>query len=175
VVDTAEGWDAIQRDLDKVQKWALVNFMRFNKAGQGNPCYQYRLGDEGIERSPAKKNLGVLVDAEHEPPMCTHSPEDQLFPRLHPQQRGQQGEGGDCAPLLHSGETPSGVLHPALEPSAQGRQGPVGAGLDEATAMIRGLEHLCCEERLRELELFSLKKRRLQGHLIMALQYLKGA
>ncbi len=43
-----------------------------------------------------------------------------------------------------------------------------------ATKMIRGLEHLPYRDMLRELELYSLEKKRLQENLIVAFQYLKG-
>jgi len=68
-VDFLEGRDVIWKDLDNLGEWAPVNILKFNKAkgrvlhmGQGNPWYQYRLGEEQIESSSEEKDLRVLVD-----------------------------------------------------------------------------------------------------------------
>ena len=44
-----------------------------------------------------------------------------------------------------------------------------------ALRMIKELEHLDCKDRLRELGMLSLEKRRLRGDLLAAFQLLKGA
>ena len=43
------------------------------------------------------------------------------------------------------------------------------------TKIMRGLEQLPYKDRLREFRLFSLEKRKLQGDLSVAFQYLTGA
>lgn len=43
-----------------------------------------------------------------------------------------------------------------------------------ATNMIRGLEHFSYEDKLKELGLFCLEKRKLHGDITVAFQYFKG-
>ncbi|KAK4807033.1 hypothetical protein QYF61_000362 [Mycteria americana] len=65
VADTPEGCAAIQRDLDRLEKWAGRSLVRFSKGkckvlhlGRNNPMHQYMLGADQFESSFAEKDVG---------------------------------------------------------------------------------------------------------------------
>jgi len=67
VVDAPEGCSTTQRDLDRLERWAEKNLVRFNKGecrvlhlGRNNPTHQYKLGVDLLESSSAERDLGVL-------------------------------------------------------------------------------------------------------------------
>jgi len=121
--------------------------------------------------------LWVLVDEKLDmSQQCTHAAQkaNSILGCIGRGVAGRETEG--IVPLYSCSQKDSfGVLHPGLGPPAQERCGAAGEGPKEATKMIRGLEHLSCEERLSELGLFSLEKRRLQGDPSAAIQYLQCA
>ncbi|KAK4823576.1 hypothetical protein QYF61_003580 [Mycteria americana] len=140
VVDTLEGRDAIQRDLDRLETWACEKLMKFNKAKSQKA--NRILGC--IKRSVASRLREVIL------------PLYSTLVRFYLEY---------CIQLWGSQAGASPKKDMDLLERVQRR----------ATKMIRGLEHLSYEDRLRELGLFSLEKRRLWGDLIAAFQYLKGA
>ncbi|KAK4807019.1 hypothetical protein QYF61_000348 [Mycteria americana] len=160
-VDTLEGRDAIQRDLDRLEKRARAILMKFHKAkrkvlhlGRGSPQYQYRLGDERIESSPAEKDLGILVDEKLDVSWqraLAAQKANRILGRVKSSVASRSREA--ILPLY------SALVRPHLEYCVQlwGPQYEKDMDLLErvqrrATKTVRGLEHLSYDERLRRRE-----------------------
>ncbi|GAB0183658.1 mitochondrial enolase superfamily member 1 [Grus japonensis] len=169
-VNMLEGRDAIQRDLGRLERWACANCMKFNKVkckvqhmGQGNPKHNYRLGRKWIESSPEEKDLGVLVDEKLNLTQQSVLAAQKANHILGCIKRRVTSRSREVTLPLYSA-----LVRPHLECCVQlwGLQHKKDMELLERvqrrpTKLIRGLEHLSYEDRLRELGLFSLEKRRL--------------
>ncbi|CAM5098404.1 unnamed protein product, partial [Eretmochelys imbricata] len=134
-VDTLEGRDRIQRDLDKLENWAKRNLMRFNKdkcrvlhLGRKNPMHRYRLGTEWLGSSSAEKDLGVTVYEKVDMSQQCALVAKKANGILGFISRGIASRSRDVIvpPLFDTGEASSGVLCPVLGPTLPEGCGKIG-------------------------------------------------
>uniref|UniRef100_A0A8C3HFM2 Reverse transcriptase domain-containing protein n=1 Tax=Chrysemys picta bellii TaxID=8478 RepID=A0A8C3HFM2_CHRPI len=160
VVDTLEGRDRIQRDLDKLEDWAKRNLMRFNKdkcrvlhLGRKNPLHCYRLGTEWLGSSSAEKDLGVTVDKKLNMSQQCVLVAKKANSILGCISRGIASRSRDVIIPLYST-----LVRPHLEyyvqfwtPHHRKDVEKLERVQRRATKMIRGLDYMIYKERLREL------------------------
>ena len=148
-----------------------MNLMSFNMV-------KCRVGKELIENSPKMKDLRVLVDEKLDVSQQCLLAAQKANCILSCIKRGVASRAREVIIPLYSA-----LVRPHLGYCIHGSPAQEIMELLEllervqkrATEMIRGLEHFSYENRLRELGLFNLEKKRLQGELIVAFHYLKRA
>ena len=151
--------------------WVISNSRDFSYS---IPRYIYRLEGVVLESSPAEKDLGILVDEKLNMSQKCALAAQKANGILGSIRIGvASGYREVIIPLYSALVRPHLEYCPGLEPQVLERQ--LLMRVQRRATKIRRLEHLPCKDRLRELGLFSLEKRRLWGDLIAAFQYLKEA
>ena len=181
--ETLDGNIAIQKDIDKLHAWSDKWEMDFNlkkckslHIGHNNTKFCYRMGDEWIEQATQEKDLGIVISDDLKPTkQCIEARNKAnkmlgfMSSKIEYKTKAvvMKCFNAFVRPLLEFGA-------PHWSPYLQQDINMLEKVQRKATRMIPGISHLSYEERLKELNLFPLKYRRMRGDMIQVFKMAKG-
>ncbi|CAM5143004.1 unnamed protein product [Natator depressus] len=183
IVKTKADCEELQKDLTKLSDWATKWQMKFNvdeckvmHTGKNDPHYTYNMMGANLATTNQERELGVIVDSSLKMSTQCTAAVKKVNRMLGIIEKGIENTMENILlPLYKS------IVRPHLEYCVQMWSPHLKKDIlalekvqRRATKMIRGLERVPYEERLKRLGLFSLEKRRLRGDMIEGYKIMSG-
>ena len=175
--------ERIQKDLDNLSMWSEKWLLKFNKdkckvmhIGYNNSNHSYKLQGQNLIRVEEEKDLGVIVRSD-----LKNGPQCMAASRKANTILGFIARNFECRTPEVITRLYTSLVRPHLEyavqfwsPCYQKDQNKLESIQRRATKLVPGFHSLQYEERLKRLDMFSLKDRRIRGDLIETFKILKN-
>lgn len=182
-VCSTEDADQLQSSLDRLHQWSLDWLLPVNKEkcavlsiGRGPSPRAYHIGGYLLRNTYQEKDLGVIVSSDLKTSPDTSKKVAAATRTLHGIRRAFSRLTPDIfkrlfitliRPILEYGL-------PAVSPMTKGEEDSIEKVQRRGSKWVSELRGLSYEDRLRKLELFTLKYRRLRGDLIFTRRILQN-
>ena len=175
--------DQLQDDLQKLDEWSSKWKLKFNRdkcnvmhIGRKNPCYNYTMSGSTLSTTSQEKDLGIIISSNMKPSAQVTKAAASANSMLGRIKHTFTCLDRETLPALYKA-----LVRPRMEFAIQAWSPYLRKDISKlervqrrATKLIPSIAHLTYQERLIQLNMTTLEKRRERGDMIEVFKILKG-
>ena len=175
--------DQLQDDLQKLNEWSSKWKLKFNRdkcnvmhIGRKNPCYNYTMSGSTLSTTSQEKDLGIIIPSNMKPSAQVTKAAASANSMLGRIKHTFTCLDRETLPALYKA-----LVRPRMEFAIQAWSPYLRKDISKlervqrrATKLIPSIAHLTYQERLIQLNMTTLEKRRERGDMIEVFKILKG-